>query len=188
MIPTDALILAAGKGTRMPSPRPKVLQTLLGESMLALVTATLDKVPGIGRILTLTGNEAAMVEAEAASAAQRLGRQEVCIRQERQLGTGHALMTAMPSLQGDGCVLVVNGDTPLITPEVLGSFLEKAAGADVAFLSVELDDPASYGRVVRKDGAASTSFPCPRRVRCCPPFPARTPEGNITSPTLWPWA
>ena len=153
MIPTDALILAAGKGTRMPSPRPKVLQTLLGESMLALVTATLDKVPGIGRILTLTGNEAAMVEAEAASAAQRLGRQEVCIRQERQLGTGHALMTAMPSLQGDGCVLVVNGDTPLITPEVLGSFLEKAAGADVAFLSVELDDPASYGRVVRKDGA-----------------------------------
>ena len=153
MIPTDALILAAGKGTRRPSPRPKVLQTLLGESMLALVTATLDKVPGIGRILTLTGNEAAMVEAEAASAAQRLGRQEVCIRQERQLGTGHALMTAMPSLQGDGCVLVVNGDTPLITPEVLGSFLEKAAGADVAFLSVELDDPASYGRVVRKDGA-----------------------------------
>lgn len=149
---TDALILAAGKGTRMPSPRPKVLQTLLGETMLSLVTAALAKVPGTGRILTLTGNEAAMVEAEAARTAARLGREACCIRQERQLGTGHALMAAMPHLEGYGCVLVVNGDTPLITPEVLTSFLEKAAGADVAFLSVELDDPASYGRVVRKEG------------------------------------
>lgn len=152
MIHTDALILAAGKGTRMHSPRPKVLQTLLGESMLALVTAALGKTPGVERILTLTGSDASLVEAEASRTAARLGRDAECIRQEKQLGTGHALMTAMPYLEGKGYVLVVNGDTPLITAEALGGFLEKAEGADVAFLSVDLDDTASYGLVVRKNG------------------------------------
>ena len=150
---TDALILAAGKGTRMPSPRPKVLQTLLGETMLSLVTATLASLPGTGRIFTLTGNEAAMVEAEAARAAASLGREPLCIRQERQLGTGHALMTAVPFRGGDGAVLVVYGDAPLLPADVLTHFLEKAEGADVAFLSLMLEDAAAYGRVVRKDGA-----------------------------------
>lgn len=149
----DALILAAGKGTRMPSPRPKVLQTLLGESMLALVTATLAAMPRVDRILTLVGNEAEMVSAEAERTAERLHRKAVCIRQEKQLGTGHALMTAMPELKGDGHVLVVNGDAPLLTPEVLNNFLDAADGADVAFLSLVLDDAAAYGRVVREKGA-----------------------------------
>ena len=148
----DALILAAGKGTRMLSPRPKVLQTLLGESMLALVTAALHALPDTGRILTLTGNGADLVDAEAARTAARLGREAFCVRQERQLGTGHALMTAMPHLEGEGHVLVVNGDTPLVTAAVLERFLKEALGADVAFLSVKLDDPASYGRVVRREG------------------------------------
>ena len=76
----DALILAAGKGTRMPSPRPKVLQTLLGETMLALVTSTLAAMPRVGRILTLVGNEADMVSAEAARTAERLGIASSCIR------------------------------------------------------------------------------------------------------------
>ena len=150
---TDALILAAGKGTRMPSPRPKVLQTLLGETMLSLVTSTLASLPGTRHIFTLTGNEAAMVEAEAARAAASLGREALCIRQEKQLGTGHALMTAMPFLDGDGHVLVVNGDAPLLTADVLNRFLEKADGADVAFLSLVLEDAAAYGRVVREKGA-----------------------------------
>ena len=149
----NALILAAGRGTRMPSPRPKVLQTLLGESMLTLVTATLAAMPRVGRVLTLVGNEADMVSAEAGRAAERLGIAACCIRQERQLGTGHALMTAMPHLEGDGCVLVVNGDAPLLTADVLNHFLAAAEGADVAFLSLELDDAAAYGRVIRKNGA-----------------------------------
>ena len=67
----DALILAAGKGTRMPSPRPKVLQTLLGETMLTLVTATLNAMPRIRGIFTMVGCEAAMVSAEAELAAAR---------------------------------------------------------------------------------------------------------------------
>lgn len=149
---TDALILAAGKGTRMPSPRPKVLQTLLGETMLTLVTATLAAMPRVRNVFTLVGNEADMVSAEADRAAQRLNIRAACIRQERQLGTGHALMTAMPHLEGDGHVLVVNGDAPLLTEGVLNRFLDAAEGADVAFLSLVLDDAASYGRVVREQG------------------------------------
>lgn len=148
----SALILAAGKGTRMPSPRPKVLQTLLGETMLTLVTATLAGMPRVNSIFTLVGNEADMVSAEAAHTAERLGIRTACIRQEQQLGTGHALMTAMPFLEGDGHVLVVNGDAPLITPDVLNRFLDAADGADVAFLSLVLDDAGAYGRVVRDSG------------------------------------
>ena len=148
-----ALILAAGKGTRMPSPRPKVLQTLLGETMLTLVTATLHAMDRVGDIFTMVGCEAAMVSAEAEAVAGRLGRKAFCIEQKEQKGTGHALMTAMPFLEGDGRLLVVNGDAPLLTAEVLDRFLDGAEGADVAFLSLELDDAASYGRVVRKDGA-----------------------------------
>ncbi len=148
-----ALILAAGKGTRMPSPRPKVLQTLLGETMLSLVTATLNTMPRVDGIYTMVGCEAALVTAEAEDVAARLGRKAACIEQKEQKGTGHALMTAMPFLEGDGHLLVVNGDAPLLTAEVLDRFLDKAEGADVAFLSLELENAASYGRVVRKDGA-----------------------------------
>ena len=149
----DALILAAGKGTRMPSPRPKVLQTLLGETMLTLVTATLNAMPRVKGIFTMVGCEAAMVSAEAEAAASRLGRKAYCIDQKEQKGTGHALMTAMPHLEGDGSLLVVNGDAPLLTAEVLDRFLDGAEGSDVAFLSLELEDAASYGRVVRENGA-----------------------------------
>ena len=147
-----ALILAAGKGTRMPSPRPKVLQTLLGETMLSLVTATLNAMPRVDAIYTMVGCEAAMVSAEAESIAARLGRMAYCIEQKEQKGTGHALMTAMSHLEGDGHLLVVNGDAPLLTANVLDRFLDKADGADVAFLSLELENAAAYGRVVRKGG------------------------------------
>ncbi|WP_298069003.1 bifunctional UDP-N-acetylglucosamine diphosphorylase/glucosamine-1-phosphate N-acetyltransferase GlmU [uncultured Mailhella sp.] len=148
-----SLILAAGRGTRMPSPRPKVLQTLLGETMLALVTAALHELDGRQEIFTLVGNAAAEVSREAEAAAARLGRSARLIEQKEQRGTGHALMTALPQLPPEGRLLVVNGDAPLVTAAALERFLERAWGADVAFLSLELDDAASYGRVVRRDGA-----------------------------------
>ena len=149
----DALILAAGKGTRMPSPRPKVLQTLVGESMLGLVYAALAALPGVERVLTLVGYEADLVRAEAERCARRGPRPDEaanCIEQVEQRGTGHALMTALPELEnGCGRVLVVNGDTPLLPSAALRRFVTEAAGADLAFATLRLDDPGAFGRVVR---------------------------------------
>ncbi|MDR2743595.1 MAG: NTP transferase domain-containing protein, partial [Desulfovibrio sp.] len=145
---TAALVLAAGKGTRMHSDRPKVLQTLLGEYMLAYVLAALR--PHFAEnIWIVAGHRAHMLEA-----AFPEGR---FVLQEDQLGTGHALMCALPVLAGAGCrhVLVVNGDVPLLDAEMTRVFLEKAEGADLAFATLDLDEPGSYGRVVRAGGRIS---------------------------------
>ncbi|MDR3358831.1 MAG: bifunctional UDP-N-acetylglucosamine diphosphorylase/glucosamine-1-phosphate N-acetyltransferase GlmU [Desulfovibrio sp.] len=142
---TAALVLAAGKGTRMHSDRPKVLQTLLGEYMLAYVLAALR--PHFAEnIWIVAGHQARMLEAAFPG-----GR---FVLQEEQLGTGHALMLALPALAGAGCrhVLVVNGDAPLLDAETTRDFLEKAGGADLAFATLDLDEPGSYGRVVRAGG------------------------------------
>ena len=98
---TGVLILAAGKGTRMSSPRPKALQTLLGDTMLALVLEEAAKLPGLAGIWTLGGHQADLVRAEAERAAAALPEpapQTFCIEQKQQLGTGHALMTALPEM------------------------------------------------------------------------------------------
>ena len=141
MLQTAALILAAGKGTRMHSDKPKVLQTVLGEPMLRYVLEAVRPVFD-GRVLVVVGHQAGMVEAAFPDAS--------FVHQEQQLGTGHALMQAMPALEGQ-CerVLVVNGDTPLRSEDVVRHFVEASEGADLAFATIELDDPAAYGRVVR---------------------------------------
>ncbi len=140
-----ALILAAGKGTRMHSDKPKVLQTVLGEPMLASVIAALQPVFA-GNIFMVVGHRAEMVRKAFPD-----GR---FVLQEEQLGTGHALAQALPVLQAEGCthLLVVNGDTPLLSEAVVTGFLEKAKGADLAFATILLDEPGAYGRVVRRDG------------------------------------
>ena len=131
-MPKDAaLILAAGKGTRMHSDKPKVLQSLLGEPMLAWVCAALTPVFGED-VWTVVGHRADLVEA--AFPAARF------VHQDQQLGTGHALMEALPALLDAGCehVLVVNGDTPLLSEAVVRDFLGKARGADISFSSISL--------------------------------------------------
>lgn len=145
MTKNAALILAAGKGTRMHSERPKVLQTLLGEPMLAYVREALRPVFG-EEIWMVVGHRAAMVEAAFPDA--RL------VFQSEQLGTGHALMQALPALSEAGCsrLLVVNGDAPLLSETLARDFMAEAAGADVAFATIVPDNPGAYGRVVRKQG------------------------------------
>lgn len=140
-----ALILAAGKGTRMHSARPKVLQELLGEPMLAYVVAALRPVFGEAA-WAVVGHGAEEVRAAFPGLA--------AIRQERQLGTGHALATALPALREQGVthVLVVNGDVPLISTDIVRRFVAEAGGAAIAFASLGLEDPGAYGRVVRRDG------------------------------------
>ena len=153
MARSAALVLAAGKGTRMHSARPKVLQELLGEPMLAYVLAALGPLfpqpRASGGVWAVVGHGAEQVEAAFPHLA--------AIRQAEQLGTGHALATALPTLREQGCthVLVVNGDTPLITTDVVRRFLAEAEGAAIAFASLTLDDAGAYGRVVRNAGAVA---------------------------------
>lgn len=144
-----ALILAAGKGTRMKSAAPKVLKTLLDTPMLWYGQTALATLFG-DRVLTVIGHGASLVEAAFPECAGRF------VLQTEQCGTGHALSVAMPRLLAAGYshVLVANGDAPLVTAASLGAFVEEAmaAAADVAFVSIELPEPGAYGRVVRQDG------------------------------------
>lgn len=138
------LILAAGKGTRMHSQKPKVLHTLLGTPMLELVLHTASAIFG-ERIAVVTGFGAEEVES--------LFPHCNFIRQSRQLGTGDALKTALPFLQ-EKCatrLTVINGDMPLLSEDVLRDFLDKSHAADIAFASIKPQDAASYGRVVRRN-------------------------------------
>lgn len=139
-----ALILAAGKGTRMKSDRPKVLHTILGEPMLQLV---------IDALKPLFDQNILIVSGHCAEAVHAAFPQYNFVEQTRQLGTGHALQTALPLLnQKCAELLVINGDAPLITSADIATFLQGAENADLAFATITLDDPASYGRVTRKNG------------------------------------
>ncbi len=146
MAKTAALILAAGKGTRMYSDKPKVLQTILQESMLSYVISALQPLFA-GHIWAVVGHQAEMVK-------NTFNKSDIAfILQEEQLGTGHALQVALPSLLGQyESVLVINGDVPLIDTELLENFIQKVKGADLAFASLNLKDASSYGRVLRKNG------------------------------------
>lgn len=144
-----AVILAAGKGTRMHSALPKVLHEVLGESMLAMVAAALRPLCG-DKIWSVIGHEAELVQACLGDRAGSF------VLQKEQLGTGHALAAAWPQLEQAGLeyVLVVNGDTPLINTAALGEFTQKALRdqTDLAFMTLALENPASFGRVLRQNG------------------------------------
>ncbi|MBU1003829.1 MAG: bifunctional UDP-N-acetylglucosamine diphosphorylase/glucosamine-1-phosphate N-acetyltransferase GlmU [Proteobacteria bacterium] len=141
-----ALVLAAGKGTRMRSERPKVLHTLLAEPMLDYVYTALDAIKPEA-LLTVVGHGADQLRAAFPE------RNAGFILQERQLGTGHALQTAWERLMADApeTILVVNGDTPLVSPARLAGLIAefRAQQADLAFLTVTLDHAGAFGRVVR---------------------------------------
>lgn len=143
------LILAAGKGTRMHSDAPKVMQRMLREPMLRYVLAALAPLSP-GRLWTVVGHGAGQVQDFFADG------QTHFVLQEQQLGTGHAVQTAWPALRAAGLshVLVVNGDTPLITESAMRAFVAQAVAgkADVAFLTLRLQDPGAFGRVTRDAG------------------------------------
>lgn len=140
-----ALILAAGEGTRMKSGLPKVAHRILGVPMVSYVVDA-ARSAGLGRVVVVTGFEAGVVES--------LLPGETFVRQEQQLGTGHAVMAAMPAFQGfDGSLVVLSGDSPLIRPETVRALVEarESADAGVAVLTAHLPDPGGYGRVVRDE-------------------------------------
>ncbi len=143
------VVLAAGKGTRMHSDDPKVLRRMLGEPMLRYVLDALGPLsPGL--LWTVVGHKAEAVRALFNNGETRF------VEQKRQLGTGHALQTAWPELMAEKLshILVVNGDTPLISHESMRNFADAAlrGDADLAFMTLTPSDPASFGRVTRKNG------------------------------------
>ena len=134
--------MAAGKGTRMKSARPKVLHTLAGRSLLQHV---LNAVTGLraDKPIVIVGYGADAVRAHVGEAAR-------CVVQEPQLGTGHAVQQAVPQLPERGTTLILNGDVPLIAPTTAARLVDASAGERLALLTVELDDPGGYGRIVRE--------------------------------------
>jgi bifunctional UDP-N-acetylglucosamine pyrophosphorylase/glucosamine-1-phosphate N-acetyltransferase len=143
----SVVIMAAGKGTRMRSARPKVLHALGGKPLLGHVVATAEALSP-QRCIVVTGHGAEAVEA-AFDGAQR-----VFVRQMPQLGTGHAVQQAVPALPDDGITLVLNGDVPLIREATLRALVDACAGSRLALLTVTLADPFGYGRIVRSAGGA----------------------------------
>ncbi len=142
MASLDIVIMAAGKGTRMKSARPKVLHRLAGKSLLQHV---LDAVAPLAaaKTLVVTGHEAAMVESAAAAPGVSF------VRQSPQLGTGHAVQQAVPHLGDDGTTLILNGDVPLIQTATAAALAAACGGQRLALLTIALPDPSGYGRIVR---------------------------------------
>ncbi len=150
-----ALVLATGKGTRMLSEKPKVLHELLGDPMLSYLYRALDSLFG-ANVLTVVGHGADRVEKAFSE------RRASFVLQEEQLGTGHALAVSMDALARTGAAycLVINGDAPLVARETLRAFVSGTLveGDDLSFLTIELEEPGAYGRVVRDWGGRSVAI------------------------------
>jgi bifunctional UDP-N-acetylglucosamine pyrophosphorylase/glucosamine-1-phosphate N-acetyltransferase len=146
----DIVIMAAGKGTRMKSALPKVLHKLGGASLLQHVLRAAAELPADG-IVAITGHGADAVESSVSAANLRF------VRQMPQLGTGHAVQQAVPALHDEGTTLILNGDVPLIEPATMRSLVAACGGTRLALLTVLLDEPRGYGRILR-DGDAVTAI------------------------------
>ena len=137
-------VLAAGKGTRMKSALPKVLQPLAGATLVERVLASARTLEPERRLL-IVGHQAERVEKQLSP----IGGLEFLLQQP-QNGTGHAVQQLLPVLQGfTGELLVLNGDVPLLRAETIESLVtgHRESGADVTLLTARLSDPTGYGRV-----------------------------------------
>jgi bifunctional UDP-N-acetylglucosamine pyrophosphorylase/glucosamine-1-phosphate N-acetyltransferase len=173
-MPTNAraaVILAAGQGTRMKSPTPKVLHPLAGR---ALIDHAIDVAEGLGceRIVVVLGLAAPAVRAHVVA---RLGEGAVAV-QDPPLGTGHAVLAARGALADfAGDVVVTYADSALLTAEALAPLFDlRAAGADLAVLGFEARDPGAYGRLVLGPGdvlrqivEAKDASPAERAITDC---------------------
>lgn len=138
----DIVILAAGKGTRMQSEWPKVLHPLAGRPLLGHV---LDAAAALAprRVCVVYGHGGETLP-------RAIARDDLAwVKQEPQLGTGHAVQQALPHLDPAASVLILYGDVPLIQADTLRQLTTIAADGDLALLTVRLAEPAGYGRIVR---------------------------------------
>jgi bifunctional UDP-N-acetylglucosamine pyrophosphorylase/glucosamine-1-phosphate N-acetyltransferase len=139
-----AIILAAGKGTRMKSKLPKVLHKVGGLPMLQHVLDAADAA-GCQKKVVIIGHEAELVE-------KMVGKQAQVVLQAEQLGTGHAVLQAEKALTGiKGTALILCGDTPLLRAEELTKFAEAhiKSGAAATVMTTMMENPFGYGRILR---------------------------------------
>lgn len=148
----EVVVMAAGKGTRMKSSLPKVLHRLAGRAMVRHVLDTVETLQP-ARVVVVTGHGAEAVEAHLGSHALAAAGRLQFARQMPQLGTGHAVQQAAPLLCDEGVVLILNGDVPLIEADTLVRLVQASAGERLVVLTVVLDDPSGYGRIVREGEA-----------------------------------
>jgi len=139
-----AVIMAAGKGTRMKSKLPKVMHSLAGKTLIEHV---LDMVShaGIERSLVIVGHGRESIEA-------RINKRAEIVVQTEQLGTGHAVMQAIPYLDDDQTILVLSGDQPLLKSETLEALVElhQAQEASATVLTAYMEQPFGYGRIIKE--------------------------------------
>lgn len=146
---TDIVILAAGQGTRMRSNQPKVLHTVAGKAMVQHVLDQAQQLDN-SRVHIVIGHGGDQVRAA-------LAEQDVSfVTQHEQLGTGHAVAQALPNLTPGSRVLVLYGDVPLTPAAIFKDLLAQVSDQQMALLTVNLDNPTGYGRIVR-DATGSVS-------------------------------
>jgi bifunctional UDP-N-acetylglucosamine pyrophosphorylase/glucosamine-1-phosphate N-acetyltransferase len=140
------VIMAAGKGTRLKSRRPKVLHEIGGKPLLSHVIAAASRIVAPADIFAVVGHQAATVRSAVADTGVHF------VEQTKQRGTGHAIQCARPSIAGYENILVLSGDVPLIRPETLQQLWQfhQAQQAAMTILTAAPEDPTGYGRVLRK--------------------------------------
>ena len=140
----QAVVLAAGKGTRMKSDLPKVLHQIGGRPLLAHVLDA-ARAARIGRAVVVVGHQAERVEAACA------GEDLSFVLQRPQLGTGHAVQVAVPALEPAGHTVILAGDVPLLRAETIRRLIDETVAVEVAaaVLTCTVDDAGAYGRIVK---------------------------------------
>lgn len=154
MMETDIIILAAGKGTRMKSALPKVLHKLAGKSLLQHVVDSANSVQN-ANITVVTGHGSDEVRSSVSpSETSSLN----YVEQTEQLGTAHAVQMVVPNLGNGGTSLILYGDVPMILPETIHEMLGAVSESSMSLLTVTLDDPTGYGRILRNESGQVTAI------------------------------
>lgn len=151
-----SIILAAGKGTRMKSETPKVLHTIFDKTLVGYVIEAVNKTGLVDENFVIVGHQAERVEEFIKNNYDNAK----TVLQSPQLGTGHAVSMVLPYLNDfDGEVIILCGDTPLVTEETLKEFIEAhhSKKSDLTVMSAIFDNPTNYGRIIRNtDGSLNS--------------------------------
>ena len=140
----DFVILAAGKGTRMGGNAPKVLANLAGKPMLQSLINTTNNFKKSKRILVV-GFKSSLVKKQVKTV-----KNSDWVKQNKQLGTAHAVKQALPSLRNGSIAVILYGDVPLVSSATLKKLINSAKNNNLSLLTFNKADPSGYGRVIRR--------------------------------------